>query len=60
VNSQPKNAKHRPEPINELLLTMMSKISAVAQFVRALLLERTHSRIARASWKAIWSSFTLG
>ena len=47
MNSQPKNAKHRPEPIIELLLTMMSVISAVAEFVRDLLLERTHSSIAR-------------
>jgi DNA invertase Pin-like site-specific DNA recombinase len=58
VNSQPKNAKHRPEQIIELLLTIMSVISAVAQFERDLLLERTHSRIARASWKAIWSPFS--
>jgi len=47
VNSQPKNAKYRPEPIIELLLTMMSVISAVAEFEQDLLLERTHSRIAR-------------
>jgi len=59
VNSQPKNAKYRPEPIIELLLTMMSVISAVAEFERDLLLEHTHSGIARKnSWKAIWSPFS--
>jgi DNA invertase Pin-like site-specific DNA recombinase len=48
VNSQPQNAKYRPEPVIELLLTMMSVISAVAEFERDLLLERTHSGIAKA------------
>lgn len=48
MNSQPRNAKYRPEPIIELLLTMMSVISAAAEFARDLLLERTHSGIARA------------
>jgi DNA invertase Pin-like site-specific DNA recombinase len=47
VNSQPQNAKYQPEPVIELLLTMMSVISAVAEFEQDLLLERTHSRIAR-------------
>jgi len=49
VNSQPKNVKYRPETIIELLLTVMSVISAVAEFERDLLLERTHSGMARAS-----------
>lgn len=48
MNSQPKNAKYRPEPIVEALLTMMSVISAVAGFERDLLLERTHSRVKTA------------
>lgn len=48
MNSQPKNAKYLPEPIIDLLLTMMSMISAVVEFERDLLLERTHSGIARA------------
>jgi len=48
VNRQPKNAKYRPEPIIELLLTMMSVISAVVEFMRDLLLERTRSSIAMA------------
>jgi DNA invertase Pin-like site-specific DNA recombinase len=48
VNSQPYNAQYRPEPIIELLLSMMPVISAVAGFERDLLLKRTHSGIARA------------